>query len=148
MLEYDKLLFERTQKYMDYAYEHESRFAQMIYDEEGRKVDAEKSRNITRFLFANPASAGYDRIVPNPVFGNSETIPGLQLADYVARAVRLYYEFDLDRATPTGLLQEALSRYYIMLEAKTYNQRPRSSVSTPTTYGLYDGRARGGKMWQ
>ncbi len=64
----------------------------IILDNDARKVDRNLAFAFTNYMYRNSSGAILKHIVSVPIFADSETTAGLQLADIIAGILRKYYD--------------------------------------------------------
>jgi len=89
-----------------------------IWQEHGPS-DINLARAITNYLFRHAVGKSLDRIYEVPMFVKSLITPGVQIADMIARCIRIYEEKGLYTATrSTDPFESAIRRYYGIIEDK------------------------------
>lgn len=74
--------------------------ALVVFDEQDREIDKEISIAFNNFLYQSALGKSFEKILEVPLFADSETTVGIQIADILAGIVRHYYENNLNRKKP------------------------------------------------
>ena len=78
------------------------------------------STKIERYLNRSNEGQSMTKLVDTPYFVDSRLTIGIQLADLVAGAIRIYQEAGLFRNPPTAdIFHTSVARYYRIIESKT-----------------------------
>lgn len=99
-------------------------YALLIYDGQGRNIQGvDLSTAISNYCFnyAYPRQQ-LTRLIDTPHFVDSVVTPGVQLTDYIAYAVRVYRQNELEKCVPEGdIYLSAIARYRGIAFSKTRN---------------------------
>jgi hypothetical protein len=86
---------------------------------EGGPSDINLARAITNYLFRHGRGKTFTRIYEVPMFVKSIITPGIQIADMIARCIRIYEEKQLHLvARATDPFDSAISRFYKIIADK------------------------------
>lgn len=106
---------------------HPDRLATLVFDSQDAGKNRELDSCFSNFLFRSQAGQAMERIVPNILFVNSQLTPGIQLADFCAYVLRVYYEHSLDR---TPALEDdylaTIAMYATVIRGKTFDYEDES----------------------
>jgi hypothetical protein len=125
-------LLQRIEKYCQ---KHMFPMALIIFDEQDRQEDKKISMAFTNFLYQSSEGKSFEKILEVPLFVNSESIPGVQLADIMAGIVRHYFEKNLDEVEASNDFEKWIKQLYSVVYSKTENLREYTTGFT--TYGFY-----------
>ena len=126
-----RLLIERVELYMRRT--EPNGLAKMIFDERNLGVDAAISRCFRSFIHATGEGRSWRHILDVPFFVASAITPGIQVADLLAGATRLYLDLR-DQGSPFATEWElAVLRLQEAARAKSMN----FTVNHETYYGMY-----------
>lgn len=123
------------QRIEKYCQKYKFPMALIVFDEQDRQEDKKISLAFTNFLYQSSEGKNFEKILEVPLFVNSESIPGIQLADIMAGIVRHYFEKKLDEKEPSDDFEKWIKQLYEVVYGKTENLREYTTGFT--TYGFY-----------
>lgn len=94
--------------------------ALIIIDNNKRKVDRTLAFAFNNYLYRSSGASALNSILPVPIFADSETTTGLQLADIAAGIIRQYYSQGLHLSEPELDLpyQAQMRKYFLAIKEK------------------------------
>lgn len=126
-----RLLTERIELYMRQA--EPAGFAKILFDERDPGADAADSRSFRTFVSSTEEGRTWRHVIDTPFFVSSAITPGIQFADLMAGAVRLYVQLEDAGAHFTSEWQRAIRRLRAVARAKTAD----FTMAGYTYYGMY-----------
>lgn len=125
-------LLERIDRFMER--EHPAYMAIPIFDGMDPASNLTFSNCFTGFMAKSTSGRAMSHVVPTPLFVDSFLTPGIQISDWFAYVIRVYYENGLDRTSGvTDTYLSAIKRYASIVRGKTVNY-PRGDGFTD--YGI------------
>ncbi|HHW15714.1 MAG TPA: DUF3800 domain-containing protein [Firmicutes bacterium] len=114
-----RFLVERINAYAEVKYPDE--IAIVLLDSQDVQKDRERARAYSGFLYGHPLGQSLNKVLETPLFVDSETTPGIQLADLAASVIRQYHEnlFDKPQNMKKDFYLRAINRYFNILKSKT-----------------------------
>lgn len=98
--------------------------ALVIIDNNARKTDKHLAFAFNNYIYRSMGGDNLNHILPVPLFADSETTAGLQLADISAGIMRNYYANSLNETkTEPFLFCEKLQEYYRIIKARSIDRR-------------------------
>jgi Protein of unknown function (DUF3800) len=111
-------LLERIDRFMEN--EHPSYMAIPIFDGQDPRTNQIFADCFTGFMAKSTSGRAMAHVVPTPLFVDSSLTPGIQISDWFAYVIRLYYEQGLDRTSGvTDGYLSAIKRYASIVRSKT-----------------------------
>ena len=96
----------------------------VILDNSARKTDKHLAIAFNNYLYRSNGGNQLAHILPVPIFADSETTAGLQLADISAGIMRGYYAHSLDIENANGsLFAERIREYCALIKARSIDRR-------------------------
>jgi hypothetical protein len=94
----------------------------VIIDNSARKTDKHLAIAFNNYIYRSIGGNQLSHILPVPIFADSETTAGLQLADISAGIVRNYYINSLDnKDSPLSTFEETIKEYYTLIKDRSIN---------------------------
>ncbi len=111
--------------------------ALVIIDNNTRKVDKSLAFAFNNYIYRSGGGDKLTKILPVPLFADSETTAGLQLADISAGIIRNYYKnkLHLNGILPDSVFLEKLNEYYSIIKKRSINS---SRISGFSIYGIFN----------
>lgn len=95
----------------------------VILDNESRKIDKSLAFGFGNYMYRTSGASELERIVPVPIFADSEMTTGLQLADIVSGVLRKYCSLGLNLKTDqTNQYHRMLSEYQKIIMTRSINK--------------------------
>lgn len=127
-----RLLVERIELHM--RQDHAGALAKLVFDETEIGNDSARSRSIRRFMHSTDEGRCWGHILDVPFFVSSAITPGIQLADFMAGALRHQQTLrDAGQLASGAPWPTAIRTLGELAESKSSN----FSVGAETYYGLY-----------
>ena len=126
-----RLLVERVELHM--RHDHPDQFAKLVFDETDYGNDSARSKAIRKFMHATDEGRSWKQVLDVPFFVSSAITPGIQLADFMAGALRHHQIFRDAGASPRDDWERAIARLAELAVAKSQD----FTVGADTYYGLY-----------
>lgn len=97
----------------------------VIIDNNARKTDKHLAFAFNNYIYRSMGGDNLSHILPVPLFADSETTAGLQLADISAGIIRNYYanSLNLQESSLSSLFCEKLKGYYDIIKARSIDRR-------------------------
>ena len=96
----------------------------VVIDNNARKTDRNLAIAFNNYIYRSNGGNQLTHILPVPIFADSETTAGLQLADISAGIVRDFYFNYLDAGkTPCSSFEEKIIEYYSRIKARSIDTR-------------------------
>ena len=96
----------------------------VVIDNNARKTDRNLAFAFNNYIYRSSGGNQLSSILPVPIFADSETTAGLQLADISAGIMRNYYLHSLDsRNAPNSAFHERLVEYYSVIKVRSIDKR-------------------------
>jgi hypothetical protein len=114
----------------------------VVIDNNTRRTDKHLAIAFNNYIYRSSGGNKLAHILPAPIFADSETTAGLQLADISAGIMRNYFSHFLDsRNTLCSAFEEKVKEYYSLIKSRSIDSRIGSfSVngifSPPNEYNL------------
>jgi len=130
-------LLQRVHGLMAQRYTNSNRMAAIIFDEKDINGDMKRAYAFSQFMFTSPQGQSFSKtILDTPLFVASQQSPGIQLADLLAGAIRLYHEANIGQKTSLGPFETAVSKLYTYAKGKTDDFV--DPITGNTHFGFYD----------
>lgn len=128
------LLLKRVEYFCE-NYDHKK--AILIFDEVNPSNDLKISICINNFLFKSKLGKDFDRILEMPLFVNSSITPAIQIADFFAGIIRIYYDRGIDtKRNVTNPFEIWIKELYNKIVTKTEDLQQRNAEFIE--YGFFD----------
>jgi len=114
----------------------------VVIDNNTRKTDKHLAIAFNNYIYRSNGGNQLTHILPAPIFADSETTAGLQLADISAGIMRNYFLHSLDAGnTPCKIFEAKIIEYHSLIRARSINTRVGNSkvngiFSPPNEYIL------------
>lgn len=105
----------------------------MVFDGQDPGSDLVRATSIANFLFRHESGRSWQRLVETPLFVDSRTQPGIQIADLFVACVRQYHECKESLVSRSQQYQRALGRLYRALCTTTHDYEDEDL----TSYGMH-----------
>ncbi len=105
----------------------------VVIDNNARKIDRSLAIAFNNYIYRNNGGNQLTSVLPVPIFADSETTAGLQLADICAGIMRNYYLHSSDNALVDSIFYEKLKEYHEIIKARSVNRR----IGTFNVRGIY-----------
>lgn len=129
-------LLQRVDSLMGQRYVNSNRMASIIFDEKDINGDMKRAYAFSQYMFTSPRGRSCsETILDTPLFVASEHSPGIQLADLLAGAIRIYYESRIEQQTSLGAFETAVSKLHAYAKSKTDDF---SDGNGNTNFGFYE----------
>lgn len=130
-------LLQRVHSLMALRYTNSNRMAAIIFDEKDINGDMKRAYAFSQFMFLSGQGHSFSKaILDTPLFVASQQSPGIQLADLLAGAIRIYHEARIDQQTSLGPFETAVSKLYAYAKSKTDDFAIPNTRNT--NFGFYD----------
>lgn len=126
-----RLLVERIELHMRAA--HKGRFAKLVFDETNPGSDAARSKAFRKFMHSTDEGRCWGQVLDVPFFVSSSITPGIQLADFIAGALRHHQILRDQRSRWATEWEIAIKALADLAATKTHN----FEVGRDTYYGIY-----------
>jgi hypothetical protein len=95
-----------------------------VIDNNARKTDKRLAIAFNNYIYRSNGGNQLAHILPAPIFADSETAAGLQLADISAGIMRNYFLHSLDTGNvPRSMFEEKIREYYSLIKARSIDSR-------------------------
>lgn len=110
--------------------------AVVIIDNNTRKVDRHLAFAFNNYIYRSDGGSMLTKILPVPLFADSETTAGLQLADICAGIIRNYYKNQLNNESTLIIdaYMDKLNEYYNLIKRRSIDGR----ISTFSINGIFN----------
>ena len=108
----------------------------VVIDNNARKTDRNLAFAFNNYIYRSNGAKELNNILPVPIFADSETTAGLQLADISAGIIRNYYANNLHTGSDIpsdGTYYRKLTEYFNFIKARSINRR----ISGFNVKGIY-----------
>ena len=96
----------------------------VVIDNNKRKTDKHLAIAFNNYIYRSRGGDVLSSILPVPIFADSETTAGLQLADISAGVLRNYYLRALNQnVTDASLFEEKLREYYTIIKKRSVDKK-------------------------
>lgn len=98
----------------------------VIIDDTAPRTDKHLALAYNNYLYRSRGGDHLTKILPIPIFSDSETTAGLQLADIAAGVMRNYYTYGLhniSQENATTSFDQKVNEYHKLIEARSINKR-------------------------
>ena len=96
----------------------------VVIDNNARKTDKHLAIAFNNYIYRSSGGNQLSRILPVPIFADSETTAGLQLADICAGVMRNYFLHSSDsESTQDSVFHEKIKEYYSLMKARPIDSR-------------------------
>lgn len=97
----------------------------VIIDNNARKTDKHLAFAFNNYIYRSTGGDSLTHILPVPLFADSETTAGLQLADISAGIMRNYYlnSLNMEETKSSAVFHEKLREYYNILKDRSIDRR-------------------------
>jgi len=96
----------------------------VVIDNNKRKTDKHLAIAFNNYIYRSSGGNQLTHILPAPIFADSETTAGLQLADISAGIMRNYYLHSLNTGVkPSSAFEEKLIEFYSLIKARSIDTR-------------------------
>ena len=109
----------------------------VVIDNNARKVDRNLAFAFNNYIYRSSGGNQLSHILPVPIFADSETTAGLQLADISAGIMRKFYHNSLDTLKcddQTSIFLEKLREYCAIIKSRSVDSR----IGTFVINGIYN----------
>lgn len=113
--------------------DHPGVFAKLVFDETDYGNDSARSKGIRRFMHSTDEGRCWKQVLDVPFFVASTITPGIQLADFMAGAIRHHQILRDASSTWASEWERAIWQLADLATAKSHD----FVVGTDTYYGLY-----------
>lgn len=96
----------------------------VVIDNNARKTDKHLAIAFNNYIYRSSGGNQLTHILPVPIFADSETTAGLQLADISAGIMRNYFLHSLYTLdTPSSAFHDRIKEYYSLIKARSIDSR-------------------------
>ena len=106
----------------------------VVIDNNARKTDKHLAFAFNNYIYRSSGGSQLQRILPVPIFADSETTAGLQLADISAGIMRNYYLHELNTVKEVdSVFHQKLVEYHTVIKARSIDRR----IGSYSVNGIY-----------
>jgi len=130
-------LLQRIHRLIQSNSSYADKMANVIFDEKDLHGDMKRAYAYSQYLFTSTEGQSFAKtILETPLFVASQQSPGIQLADLLAGAIRLYHELSISDRTSLDQFETVISKLYHFAKSRTDDLHAPNGERT--YYGFYE----------